>query len=151
MLPKEYAFFLLKYRALSEKELIQRLKRKKFPEEEIKKVISFLKERGFIDDIAFAKVWVSCRLSRSFGLNRITQELKLKGINREVLEERIAQVKKDYCESKVIEQLARDRLSRLKNIEPVKARNRTYAYLIRRGFSPEGVSDTLNKICKQIY
>jgi len=151
VLPKEYAFFLLKYRARSEKELCYRLKEKKFPEEEIKKVISFLKEKKFIDDRAFTKVWAGSRLRRSFGLKRIAQELKLKGVAKEILEEGIAQVKKGYCESRVIEGLVKGKLSRLKDIEPVKARNRIYAYLVRRGFSPEIVIETLNRICKQIY
>ena len=148
---KEYAFLLLKYRPRSEQELYQRLKRKKFPEEEIKKAISFLKERKFIDDEAFTLAWINSRLGRSFGLRRIRQELKLKGIDKEVLEERIAEAKKGYREARVIEGLARDKLNRVKNIEPVKARNRIYAYLVRRGFSPEAVIDTLNKICKQTY
>lgn len=142
---------LLKYRLRSEKEIYQRLKVKKFPEEEIRKVISFLKEKRFIDDNAFAKAWINFRLGRSFGLNRIAQELKLKGVPREILEEKITEIKKGYCESRVIEELVKDRLSRLKNIEPAKARNRTYGYLIRRGFSPEAAVDTLHKICKQIY
>jgi regulatory protein len=148
---KEYAFLLLKYRLRSEGELYQRLKRKNFPEDDIRKTVAFLKEKKFLDDEVFTKAWISSRLGRSFGLKRIVRELKLKGIAKEVLEERIAQVKQDYCESRVIEELAKDKLSRLKNVEPVKARNRTYVYLIRRGFSSDAVVDTLNKICKQIY
>jgi len=148
---KEYAFLLLKYRLRSEKELYQRLKRKNFSAEEIGKVIDFLKEKKFLDDEVFARAWINSRLSRSFGLNRISLELRLKGVAKETLEAGIAEVKKGYCEKTVIEELARNKLAKLKDIDPLKARNRTYAYLIRRGFSIDKVTDTLNKICRQIY
>ena len=148
---KEYAFLLLKYRLRSESELYQRLKKKKFPDEEIKDLLSFLKDKKFIDDKVFVKSWINSRLGRSFGLKRISQELKIKGVPKDLLEESIEQAKKGYCESRVIEELARSRLARLKDVESDKARNRTYAYLLRRGFSPEIVIDTLNKICKQMH
>jgi len=148
---KEYAFLLLKYRLRSEAELYRRLKQKKFSDEEIKEVLLFLKEKNFIDDKVFVKAWINSRLGRSFGLKRISQELKIKGIPRDLLEEGIEQAKKGYCESRIIEELARDRLARIKDVESAKARNRTYAYLLRRGFSPEIVIDTLNKICKQMH
>ena len=148
---KEYAFLLLKYRLRSEAELYRRLKQKKFLDEEIKEALLFLKEKKFIDDKVFVKAWISSRLGRSFGLKRISRELKIKGVPRDVLEEGIEQAKKGYCESRIIEELARDRLARIKDVELAKARNRTYAYLLRRGFSPEMVIDTLNKICKQMH
>ncbi|MBM3243751.1 MAG: regulatory protein RecX [Candidatus Omnitrophica bacterium] len=148
---KEYAFLLLKYRLRSEKELYQRLKKKKFSEEEIRQLISFLKKKNFLDDKVFTKAWITSRLNRSFGLRRISQELKIKGVSTDLLEENIRLVKNNYCEAKVVEELAKERLGRLKGIEPTRARNRTYAFLIRRGFSPETIADTLNKICKQTY
>ncbi|MFA5310986.1 MAG: regulatory protein RecX [Candidatus Omnitrophota bacterium] len=148
---KEYAFLLLKYRLRSEAELYRRLKQKKFLDEEIKEALLFLKEKKFIDDKVFVKAWISSRLGRSFGLKRISRELKIKGVPRDVLEEGIEQAKKGYCESRIIEELARDRLARIKDVGLPKARNRTYAYLLRRGFSPEVVMDTLNKICKQMF
>jgi len=147
---KEYAFFLLKYRLRSEKELYARLLRKRFSEDESKKVILFLKEKKFLDDEAFTKSWVNFRLRRPFGFRRIRQELKEKGIDKEIIEGRIEEAKKDYSEKEIVKELALTKLSKLKNIDPVKARNRTFAYLIRRGFSPETVIDVLNNLCKQI-
>lgn len=144
---KEYAFFLLKFRLRSEKELYERLKKKKFPEGEIKKVIAFLKEKKFIDDQAFVKVWVNSRLRQSIGLKRISQELRLKGIAKEVIDDRLSEVKSDYSESEIVGKLALERLKKLKDVEPTKAKSRVYGYLIRRGFSPDIVIDTLNKLC----
>ncbi|MDD5731176.1 MAG: regulatory protein RecX, partial [Candidatus Omnitrophica bacterium] len=89
----------------------------------------------------FAKGWVASRLKRPFGLRRIKQELAQKGLDKEVIEESLERVKEDYRESEVILQLAEQRFSKLKNIEPQKAKARVYAYLVRRGFSPEITSD----------
>ncbi len=149
MLPKEYAFFLLKFRLRSEKELYERLKKKKFPEGEIKKVIAFLKDKKFIDDRAFVKAWVNSRLRQLVGLKRIRQELRQKGIAKEAIEDKLSEVKSDYSESEIVVNLATDRLRKLKDVDPQKAKSRVYGYLIRRGFSPDIVIDTLNKLCKQ--
>jgi regulatory protein len=148
---KEYAFLLLKYRLRSEAELCQRLKKKKFPEDEIKKLLSFLRQKGFVDDESFARAWINARLRQPLGLRRIRQELKLKGIPKDIAEDKILEASRGYCESKIVEELARDKLERLSKVEPVKARNRVYAYLIRRGFSADKVMDALNSICKQTY
>jgi regulatory protein len=134
----------------SEKELSERLIRKKFPKDVVSKVVSFLKEKRFLDDKVFAKIWVNTRLNQPLGFRRIRQELKLKGIENEVIEGRIEEARKNYSEEEIVKDLASLRLSKLKSIEPVKARNRTFAYLIRRGFSPEIIIDVLNSICKQI-
>jgi len=138
---RAYAFLLLKFRLRSENELVFRLRQKKFSEKVIQDTVSFLKNKQFIDDRLFAKGWVSSRLKRPFGLRRIRQELALKGLDKEVIEEALQRAKEHYSESEVISQLAEQRFSKLKNIEPQKAKARVYAYLMRRGFSPEITSD----------
>ncbi|MDD4953647.1 MAG: regulatory protein RecX [Candidatus Omnitrophica bacterium] len=142
---KSYAFLLLKFRQRSQKELYLRLKRKKFPEDIIYKVISFLVQKEFIDDKVFARSWLRSRLKRPFGLRRIKEELKFKGIDKEIIEDELALVKKDYREEDVVGKIARQRLEKLKNIDPAKARQRVYAYLLRRGFSPEVVSEAIKQ------
>ncbi|MFH0856008.1 MAG: regulatory protein RecX [Candidatus Omnitrophota bacterium] len=144
---RDYAFFLLKFRLRSENELIRRLKLKKIPEETIKEVVSFLKEKRFIDDNVFAKAWVSSRLKKPLGLRRIKQELMQKGLDKETIEAQIAGVK-DYSEGQTVLALARERLSRLKGSDQVTSKRRVYAFLLRRGFSPEVVIDALNQLCR---
>ena len=142
---RDYAFLLLKFRLRSEKELYERLRKKKFDEAVIKEVLVFLKERNFLDDNLFAKTWVESRLKKPFGLRRLTQELKLKGIDKEIIDNRIEETRKGYSEADIVERLAKARLKKLKNIDPRKAKMRVYGYLLRRGFSPEIVSDAINQ------
>jgi len=144
---RDYAFLLLKFRLRSESELVQRLKLKKIPEETIKEVVSFLKEKKFIDDNVFARVWVNSRLKRPLGFRRIKQELRQKGIDKEVIETEVGKIK-GYSEAETVLELAKERLDKLKAVEPATAKRRVYAYLARRGFSPEVIIDTLNPLCK---
>ncbi len=143
---KEYAFFLLKFRLRSEHELMQRLKQKGFAEESCREAVDFLKDRNFIDDRVFAKGWVAGRLKRPFGLKRIKMELLQKGLAKEVIEDAFAGMKAGYDESAIISQLARQRFSRFKGIDLIKAKQRVYGYLMRRGFSPGLIRDAVDKL-----
>ena len=141
---RDYAFLLLKFRLRSEREIYARLKKKKFDEEIIKQTVSFLKNKGFIDDSVFAKAWIESRLKKPLGLRRIRQELNLKGVDKEIIDSQISEVKKDYPEEELVKKIAQERFKRLKGIEPRSAKRRVYTYLLRRGFSPETIINALN-------
>lgn len=142
---KDYAFLLLKFRERSEQELRQRLKKKKFSPDAIEDTVSFLKSREFIDDRHFARSWINSRIKKPLGLRRIRSELSLKGVDKEIIDTQIEELRKDYTEANIVARIAKERLDKLKGIDPQRARKRVYAYLIRRGFSPETVLDVLNK------
>lgn len=143
---RAYAFLLLKFRLRSENELKARLIQKGFPEELSQGTVNFLKDREFIDDRVFARAWVASRLKRPFGLRKIRQELIQKGLDRELIEDSFSQLKEHYSESQIVSQLAQQRFSKLKGIQPLKAKARVYAYLIRRGFSPDTVGEIMKKL-----
>lgn len=143
---KDYAFLLLKFRMRSEKELAARLKKKKFDDEIINETLSFLKDKGFIDDNYFAKTWIESRIKKPLGIRRLKQELKLKGVDKEIIDRQIEEVKKDYSEEDVVLAVVRKKIERLRDIDPYKAKRRIYAYLLRRGFSPEIVMDAVNQL-----
>ncbi|MFH1458284.1 MAG: regulatory protein RecX [Candidatus Omnitrophota bacterium] len=142
---RNYAFLLLKFRLRSERELTQRLKQKSFKEPAIKETISFLKEKGFINDDAFARMWLASRLKRPLGLRRIRQELKAKGVDEEIIESQVREIKKDYSEEEIIKKLVKTRLDKSKRLDPRIARRRVMGYLLRRGFPPETVADVMNQ------
>lgn len=140
---KEYCFLLLKFRLRSEKEICQRLKQKNFNEAVIKGALDFLKEYRFIDDALFAKTWIESRLKKPLGIRKIKEELKIKGIDKEIIEDALGQIQPGYSEEEVVSRLTRDRLKKPKGIEPQKAKRRVFAYLLRRGFSPDIVMDVV--------
>ena len=143
---RAYAFLLLKFRPRSEKELYERLKKKNFGEGVTKNTISFLKEKKFIDDEDFARAWIDWRLKRPLGLRRIEQELRQKGIDKEIIRAQIEVSRKDYREEDIVLKLAQERLGKLKDLQQKKAKQRILSYLLRRGFSTEIVIDTLNQL-----
>ena len=146
---RDYAFLLLKFRLRSICEITQRLKKKKFAPEVIEGTILFLKERSFLDDAVFCRAWVDSRLRKSLGFGRIRQELNLKGIDRVLVEAVISELKSGYCEKEIVRKVAGLKFDKLKSVEPIAAKRRLYAFLIRRGFSPDVASETTNELCKQ--
>lgn len=143
---RDYAFRLLKFRMRSRKELFERLKRKKFDLDIIDRVIAFLREKEFINDEEFAKAWVESKLKRPLGLRRISEELKIKGIDKEIIDKVLASAKNNYDEEAIVMELAKKRLPRLKGIELRKVKSRLYSYLLRRGFSPDVVSGVITQL-----
>lgn len=142
----EYAFLLLKYRLRSVNEIRLRMKQKKFTQEVIDRTVSFLKEKRFIDDNIFARAWVDSRIKRPLGLRRIEQELKLKGVDKDVIQAQIAKAKLDYSEENVIKDIIQKRLKGPKAKDAQEIKRKMYAYLIRRGFSPEVVYDAVAEL-----
>ena len=148
---KDYAFLLLKFRPRSEKEIGERLKRKKFDTAVIRETILFLKEKNFIDDSYFAKVWLESRIKKPLGLRKLRVELRRKGIDKEIIDSQIEAISKGYSEKDVVLKLAKARLNSLKGIEPQKKKNRLYGYLMRRGFQSEQIIDAVNQLCKRTF
>ncbi len=137
---------LLKFRLRSEEEIRKRLEKKKFDTQIIESTLSFLKDKGFIDDNYFAKAWVESRIKKPLGIRRLKQELRTKGIDKEIIESRINEIRKDYPEEEIVKQIAKEKLSKIKGIDPQKAKKRVYDYLLRRGFSPDIILDAVNQL-----
>ena len=77
----------LSYRPRSEKEVRDKLKSKKASSEIIEKIITKLKEKKFINDEEFAKLWIESRTRfKPRSLRLIKMELKQKGIDDEIIE-----------------------------------------------------------------
>lgn len=130
---------LLNFRPRSEQELREKLATKKFPHPVVEQTVRRYKDLNLVDDRQFARQWISSRLKKPFGLNRIRIELKKKGIHAAVIRDAVAEILQDYDELRTVQELARRRLDQCKNIEPELARRRLYGYLQRRGFNTETI------------
>jgi regulatory protein len=142
---RAYAFLLLKYRQRSVKEITDRLKKKKFSEEVIGETLDFLRSKKFVDDSAFSLAWIRERLARSIGPRRLERELKIKGIPEGLIEANLRQARESYSEEETARELAASRFKRLRDLDLRTAKRRVYAYLLRRGFSPDVVIETINQ------
>lgn len=85
------ALRFLTYRARTVKELETYLQQKEFAAGIVASVIAEMKDYGYLDDYKFVRDFINYRKSRGYGKKRIQYELKLKGIERECVEELIAE------------------------------------------------------------
>lgn len=143
---KKYCFLLLKFRPRCEKEIYNSLKRKKFSAEIIQKTCKTLKDYGFINDNDFAKAWIHARITKSFGLGKIRRELELKGIAAGLIESNIAAIQDNYPQKDVVMKLAKAQLAKMEKVEPARAKQRIYGYLLRRGFFSETIIDVIEEL-----
>ena len=144
---KNYCFGLLKFRARSEREIRDRLRQHKFDNLIITQVIEYLKNHKLLNDEDFALAWTRSRLVRPLGLKRIYFELKQKGIEKNIIDQVFGDIRATYNETEIVERLAKEKFEKLKrNTEPNKAKQKIYAYLLRRGFSPDIVSDSVSSL-----
>ncbi|MCX5712549.1 MAG: regulatory protein RecX [Candidatus Omnitrophica bacterium] len=143
---KNYAFLLLKYRLRSTEEIRDRLKRKKFSAQAIEATIKDLSASRFLDDEAFAKAWIEYRLNNKIGIRRLRVELGTFGIPKETVSRQLESIKDDYNEEEIIQRVIKQKVRKLASPVDLTAKRRIYAYLLRRGFSPEVVSDNIKQL-----
>ena len=75
----------LTLRERSEQEVRARLRRSCYDEATIQRVLDTLGLHDLVSDARFAEAWVHAR-SRKYGKNRIAQELRVKGVDRQEAE-----------------------------------------------------------------
>ena len=143
---KNAAFQLLKIRNRSEKEIREKLTRKKYAQDIINQTIQYLKDVSLINDRQFARDWIQTRLNKPLGVRRIFFELKEKGISQETLEEEIKTATASYAEDEVALELGRKRKLKYQNLDEERIKRRVFDYLTRRGFSLESIKKVINKL-----
>jgi len=138
----------LSYRPRSAAELRVRLERKGFEPKAIKGALSFLKDKGFIDDSRFARAWIDYRMkTRPAARAFLRRELIAKGVDGALAHKAVAETAGDVDELKLAGELIAARLSRT-GAAPgdIKAKKRMYDYLARRGFSFSLIKEALGGI-----
>jgi regulatory protein len=143
---KAAALLFLKIRPRSIGELKEKLEVKGFSSTEIETTVLDLLASGLLDDRAFTKSWINYRLARPFGFRRIIQELKAKGIDQEIIEQAVAEIKSNYNSEEVAQQLAQRRWQRLPAIDPEKKKKRVLDFLLRRGFEADIAMKAVKKL-----
>ncbi|HQD23321.1 MAG TPA: regulatory protein RecX [Arachnia sp.] len=137
------ALDLLTARQRSAHELRAGLLRRRTPPDVADEVVERLAGVGLVDDVAFAEALTTSRVTHSQrGRARIRQELREKGVDREVAEAALAELDPE-AELEGALALARRRARSLAGLEPHVARRRLAGVLARRGYSPSIVSTAL--------
>ena len=130
-------------RPRSEKEFRNWLKKHRVHESLHKELFNRLKRLELLDDIRFAKWWIGQRQTfRPKSLRILNNELRIKGIDRNIIEDVISEVNID--EVKIANELLRKKKYRWEKLPKLEARKKMSEFLGRKGFN----WDTINKVIK---
>lgn len=130
---------LLRFTALrprSEKEIKGWLYRKRVHESLQKDLFDRLQKLKLVDDREFARWWVAQRQEfKPRGERFMIQELRMKGIKKETIDEVMGEIKMD--EEKVARELLEQKKYRWKSLDKHEARQKAYQFLAGKGFGWE--------------
>ena len=127
------ALDFLGYRARSEKEIWDRLRRYGHGEEAVESVVGRLKELGYLDDEDFART-VAHEKGRRYGPRRVLGELRKSGVDAELARDVVDEEFAGRSELEEARSVAAQRYNR--GGSDAEAR-RVYGFLVRRGYSAE--------------
>lgn len=136
---------LLKFAMLrprSEKEIKDWFKRKKVHKSLHKKLFAKLIKLELIDDKKFAEWWVGQRVQfKSKSKRELIQELRTKGIARDIVDETVAGAEID--ELKLAKKLLTSKAYLWRNLDSPARRQKATQFLLRRGFGWETVKEVV--------
>ncbi|MCS6772865.1 MAG: RecX family transcriptional regulator [Thermoflexales bacterium] len=138
------ALGLLAYRPRSATEIRQRLSRAGIAAEDIERTLAGLERVGLVDDLAFAQAWAESRVrARPRSRRAIARELRQKGLADEAIQRALASVPSD---EEIALRLAQSHLPKLRGLAPLERKRRISAFLLRKGFDYDTVTDVLARV-----
>jgi len=135
------------YRPRSESEIRTRLRRQKYENDLIDKVLSKLKQQRVVDDIAFAEFWKDSREFFSPRSKRLIKlELRRKGVADEIAEKTTGDVDEQAGAYKA----ALKKAVSLKNLDFTKFQKKLFGFLHNRGFAYYIIRPTIDKVWAEL-
>jgi len=144
------AYNYLSYRPRSREEVRRYLRRKETPPETIEAALARLDRLDLINDHTFASFWVESREQFSpRGARALKNELRMKGVEREVVEEMIDDEKDEERALRAGRKKALP-LVRILGMDFATFRARLGSFLQRRGFGYEVSTRTIRALWKEL-
>jgi regulatory protein len=139
---KKNSLKFVSYRPRSVYELQTHLQRKSFEENVIDSAVEYLINLDLLDDVAFARYWVEQRETfRPRSRFALGQELRQKGIDRQIIEEVLEEVDETAAARRAVDKQAH----RWAGLPEDAFREKAAGYLQRRGFSYEIIREILEE------
>lgn len=139
----------LSYRLRSIQEMENHLLSLEVEEEHIAQIIQRLLKEKYLDDTAFAQMFVKHRIQTSTkGPQMVFQELKAKGVTDSIAEKAIQAYTFDVQEERAMK-IAEKRLRRKTKHSFQKQRQQAEAALYRNGFSQDVIHHVMSEFLKQ--
>jgi regulatory protein len=144
----QQAMLFLSYRARSEAEIRQNLRKHEIPEPVIEQTLERLRQDGLANDNQFARAWVENRSAfRPRSRRLMAMELRQKGLNDEAVSSAVA----DVDDEALAYEAAQKRAVRFKGLEWNEFRKKLSDFLARRGFSYSVVAPVVTRIWNEAH
>ncbi len=140
----------LSYRPRSREEVRRYLRRKETPPEIIEAALERLDRLDFVNDRTFAGFWIESREQFSpRGARALKNELRMKGVEREVVDEMVTD---EQDEERALRAGRKKAMSLVNspNIDYATFRNRLGSFLQRRGFGYQVTTRTVRALWKEL-
>lgn len=145
----DQALRLLEFRARSVAELRRKLLRKGGSSHEVDVVIERLREQKLLDDVSFAREFARSKVVGSgSSRHRVVQELRRKGVAPSIADDAVAGLveREGIDPSEAVHRVAQKKWRSMSGLDEFTRRRRLYAFLARRGFSPDEIRSAMNQL-----
>jgi regulatory protein len=147
---REKALRFLGSRPRSEWEVRQNLQKAGYGAGTIDRVLERLRGVGLVDDAAFVRYWLDNRAQfKPKGAVALRQELRLKGVEREVIDTVLAE--SEHADDSAALRAALAKADRYRQLPRPEFAQKLGAYLARRGFDYETVREAVNAAWQQLH
>jgi regulatory protein len=144
----QQAMLFLSYRARSESEIRQNLRKHEIPEPVIEQTLERLRQGGLANDNQFASAWVENRsVFRPRSRRMMAMELRQKGLNDEAVS---AAIEKMDDEALAYE-AAQKKVARYKGLEWNEFRKKLSDFLARRGFAYSVIAPVITRLWNEAH
>ena len=144
----QQAILFLSYRARSESEIRQNLRKHEIPEPIIEQTLERLRQDGLANDNHFARAWVENRSTfRPRSRRMMAMELRQKGLGDEAVSSAVESVDDEA----LAYEAAQKRAPRLKALEWNEFRKKLSDFLARRGFSYSVIAPVVTRIWNEAH
>jgi regulatory protein len=144
----QQAMLFLSYRARSESEIRQNLRKHEIPEPVIEQTLERLRQGGLANDHQFARAWVENRATfRPRSRRLMAMELRQKGL----ADEAVSSAVENVDDEALAYEAAQKRATRFKSLEWNDFRKKLSDFLARRGFSYSVIAPVVTRIWNEAH
>ena len=132
----------------SQRDIEDKLKTKGFDKDVVSMAVEDLKGLGLIDDRGYALELARSKIkNRLWGINKVKCVLAEKGVQKEVIEDIVSEIRKDFDDEAVIKK-ALKKWAEKNRVGGGKDKARAFRHLLSKGFQTSLVYKVLNNYYK---
>lgn len=139
------AMHLLEKIDRTEADVRRKLRENLYPQAVIDEAIAYVKHYHYIDDERYADHYIRYKQTTS-SRNEIKKKLMEKGISKDVIDAKLEEA--DDSDTELVKRLISKRCSAPEHLD-YQERNKLFAYLYRKGFSPETIEKGFREIASR--